>query len=281
MTVLMAERDIIIIEMVLLRVISAGKCMKRQFRNSYTVRYDEGDCYGLMKPAAFLRYMQDIAALDAEDAQLGGDGNWIIKRTVVSFAEPIPVHTPLSLQTYGLGFTRITAQRAYDARIVGREQARPVVAARSLWVYIDARGRPARLPERTAQIWLPDGPEAQIPDVPWPDFPTHAPTCVNYTVRFSDTDLMKHINNATYVEVLDNAAWEAYAQAGITPDTAEMQALDYTIEYQESARLGEQLEIQTWLDPFPRPGQQFTRLQQVVRNGTVLVKAYSNWLWRA
>ncbi len=37
--------------------------MKCQFYTQYTVRYDEGDCYGLMKPAAFVRYMQDIAAL--------------------------------------------------------------------------------------------------------------------------------------------------------------------------------------------------------------------------
>ena len=260
--------------------------MKRQFRQHYMVRYNESDCYGLMRPEAFLRYMQDIAFLDAGDAQLGGDGNWIIKKTFVSFTRPIPMHTQLELKTYGLGFTRITAQRAYDAYIsrndsVGQEQDKPVVAARSLWVYVDARGRPARLPERTAQIWLPDGPEPQIPDSPWPEFPARAPERVSYTVRFSDIDLMKHINNATYVEVLDNAGWEAYTKAGIRPDTAEMHALDYTIEYLDSVRLGEQLEIQTWLEPFPSPGQQFTRLQQVMRNDTLLVKARSSWLWRA
>ncbi|HTK05774.1 MAG TPA: acyl-ACP thioesterase domain-containing protein [Ktedonobacteraceae bacterium] len=253
--------------------------MKRQFRYHYTVRYDEGDCYGLMKPSTFLRYMQDIASLDAEDAQLGGDGFWVVKRTVVSFTAPVPVHTSLEVKTYGLGFTRITAQRAYDAHIVGQEQSRPVVAARSLWVYVDTRGRPTRLPERTAQIWLPDGPEPQIPDAPWPEFPQRAPERVNYTVRFSDTDLMKHINNATYIEVLDNAAWEAYAKAGITPDNAEMHVLSYEIEYLESARLGEQLEIHTWLEPVPGPGQQFTRLQQVMRNGTLLVKVRSRWQW--
>ncbi len=59
--------------------------MKRQFYTQYTVRYDEGDCYGLMKPAAFIRYMQDVAALDAEDVQLEGEGNWIVKRSVISF----------------------------------------------------------------------------------------------------------------------------------------------------------------------------------------------------
>ncbi len=145
--------------------------MKRQFYTQYTVRYDEGDCYGLMKPAAFVRYMQDIAALDAEDVQLEGEGNWIVKRSVISFAAPIPVHTPLSVKTYGIGFTRITAQRAYDGYLVGQEEGKPVASARTLWVYLDKRGRPARLPEKTAEIWLPDGPEAQISEMSWPAFP--------------------------------------------------------------------------------------------------------------
>lgn len=255
--------------------------MKRQFRSHYMIRYDEGDCYGFMKPAAFLRYMQDIASLDAEDAQLEGNGYWVVKRTVISFRAPVPVHKTLELVTYGLGFTRITAQRAYDARPVGQEENPPVVAARSLWVYIDPRGRPTRLPERTSQIWLPDGPESQIPDAPWMPFPQREPEPSTHIVRFSDTDVMKHINNATYVEVLDNAGWEAYARVGITPETATILALEYDIEYLESARLGDQLEIQTWLEPAaPVAGQEFTRLQQVTRNGAVFVRARSRWLWQ-
>jgi YbgC/YbaW family acyl-CoA thioester hydrolase len=251
--------------------------MKRQFRYRYMVRYDEGDCYGLMKPAAFLRYMQDIASMDAESVQLEGNGHWIVKRTVISFAKQVPVHTELELKTYGVGFTRITAQRAYDAHLPGQGEGELVVAARTLWVYLDQRGRPTRLPERTSEIWLPDGPEPQVPEVPWLAFPERAPERVEYIVRFSDTDVMKHMNNATYVEVLDNAAWEAYAKVGITPESVEMQVLDYDIEYLESARFGDTLEVQTWLEPLPVAGQVFTRLQQVTRNGSLLLRARSHW----
>jgi acyl-CoA thioesterase FadM len=90
--------------------------MNRQFHTTHTVRYDECDCEGLLTPAAFLRYMQEIAARDAEDAQLEGEGYWVIKRTVMNFVVPIPVHSRLTLKTYGTGFTRITAQRGYEAR---------------------------------------------------------------------------------------------------------------------------------------------------------------------
>ncbi len=42
--------------------------MNRQFRLTHTVRYNECDCRGVLTSAAFLRYMQEIAARDAEDA---------------------------------------------------------------------------------------------------------------------------------------------------------------------------------------------------------------------
>jgi acyl-CoA thioesterase FadM len=149
--------------------------MKRQFRQAHIVRYDECDCFGLLAPASFLRYMQEIASLDAEDARLSGEGNWIAKRTVISFAAPVQIHTTLELKTYGIGFTRITAQRGYEASVVGEDAGAPAISARTLWVYLDARGRPVRLPEGASEIWLPDGHAHQQREAPWPAFPQDAP----------------------------------------------------------------------------------------------------------
>ncbi len=140
--------------------------MRRQFCLTHTVRYDECNCDGVLTPAAFLRYMQDIAARDAGDVLLEGNGYWISKRTVISFATPIPIHARLELKTYGIGFTRITAQRGYEAHLVSAPQDEPLVSARTLWVYVDSHGRPVRLPERTAQIWLPDGGMPSSPFLP-------------------------------------------------------------------------------------------------------------------
>src|SRR5437660_9118000 len=89
--------------------------MNRQFCLIHTVRYDECNCDGVLTPVAFLRYMQDIASRDAEDAQLVGNGYWVIKRTMMSFASSIPLHATLELKTFGIGFSRITALRGYDA----------------------------------------------------------------------------------------------------------------------------------------------------------------------
>lgn len=254
--------------------------MRRELRHQYITRYDECDWYGFLTPAAFLRYMQDIAALDAEDVQLSGPGYWVVKRTLLSFAAPVQVHTPLDMKTFGMGFTRITAQRGYEARIAGEEQREPIISARTLWVYLDQRGRPTRMPEGAAEIWLPDGPQPQQPDAPWPAVPESTPHTGELTVRFSDTDSMKHMNNAAYVEALDDAAWAVYTNAGISPETATIHLRQYDIEYIDSARLDEHLTIETWFDPFPSAGSTFTRYQQIKREGVVLVRALSHWEWK-
>jgi acyl-CoA thioesterase FadM len=90
-----------------------------------------------------------------------------------------------------------------------------------------------------------------------------------------------HMNNATIVEKLDNAAWEAYATEEITIATARMDPLYYDIEYTGSPLLGDRLEIQTWFSPSPAPGHEFSRFQQMTREGKVVARAHSRWLWKA
>lgn len=254
--------------------------MRRQFCLTHTVRYDEGNRAGYLTPAAFVRYMQELASRDAEDAQLSGDGYWVVKRTVISFADAVPIHTALELRTYGIGFTRITAQRGYEAWRSGQTSGEPAITARTLWVYVDAQGHPARLPEETARTWLPDGPQPQQAEAPFPALPSREPEVTSAVVRFSTIDLAGHLNNASAVELLDDAGWEVYARSGLLSDRASSDILHYDIEYLDSPRFGEQLAIQTWLDPFPSADQPFSRYQQIVRADKVVLRAHSRWLWR-
>ena len=253
--------------------------MNRQFRLTHTVRYDECNCDGVLTPVAFARYMQDIASRDAEDSQLVGEGYWIIKRTKMSFSKSIPLHTSLELKTFGIGFSRITALRGYEARLANAPQDKPQASAQTLWVYVNSSGRPIRLPERTAEIWLPDGVLSPPPDQPFPAFPDHPPFTTSAVVKFSEIDLMSHLNNASVVEILDNAGWEALANSDITPTRARLTIRDYDIEYIDSPRCGEKLEIQNWFEPMPAPGQPFTRFQDMLRDGKTMVRACSRWLW--
>ena len=255
--------------------------MNRQFCLIHTVRYDECNCDGVLTPVAFLRYMQDIASRDAEDAQLVGEGYWVIKRTLMSFASSIPLHATLELKTYGIGFSRITALRGYEARQALTPRDEPLVSARTLWVYVNSSGRPVRLPERTAEIWMPDGVLSPQSEQPFPAFPEGLPVTTLAVVQFSEIDLMQHLNNASVVEILDNAGWEALASSGISPAGARFTIRHYDIEYGDSPYFGEHLEIQNWFEPFPTPGHEFTRFQHMIRGGKTMVRAHSRWFWEA
>ncbi|HET8911135.1 MAG TPA: acyl-ACP thioesterase domain-containing protein [Ktedonobacteraceae bacterium] len=253
--------------------------MTRQYCLTHTVRYDECNCDNFLTPAAFVRYMQNIASRDAEDAGLVTDGYWIVKRTIMSFARPIPMHSALEIKTFGLNFTRITAQRGYEARLAGSPHSEPLISAHSLWVYVDHNGRPARLPEGTAQIWQPDD-GATPPSLPaFPGLPDQSPITTSTHVHFSEIDLMQHLNNASSIEILDNAGWESLAKNEIVPGQARFTPLHYDVEYVDSPRFGEHLEIQSWFEPFPSPGQEFTRLQQITRAGKTMLRTRSHWFW--
>lgn len=250
--------------------------MRRRFGLTHTVRYDECNADGFLTPVAFLRYMQDLAARDAEDAKLAGDGFWVAKRTIITWNEQISIYTPLELQTYGLGFSRITAQRGYEAhRADGSEQA--LIQAHTLWVYLDVRGRPIRLPAETAQIWMPGELVAPQSVPAFPAFPTGEFESTLASVRFSDIDLMRHLNNASAVEILDNAMWEVAARRSISPETTIFVPIHYDVVYEESPRFGDELEVLTWLEPLPALNGTFAVFHQIKRGAKVMVRAHSLW----
>ena len=241
--------------------------MNPRFRHSYDVRFDEGNRDGLLTPAAALRYMQDIAGLDSEHARIVETGAWVAKRTVIAFARPIPARAHLDFETFAIGMTRITAQRAYEASIAGER----AITAHTLWVYLGDNGKPARIPEAAHAYWMSAGAQPQIKDPSFPPPPSALPTVAAYRVRFSDIDVYGHMNNAAYVAALDDAGWVAL------PDAREntLSPQHYDIEYMESALYGDELEIRTWWQSGETGERE--RTQQIWRGDTLIVRALSRW----
>jgi acyl-ACP thioesterase len=153
-----------------------------------------------MRLDAVARYLQDIGNDDAVDG-IGGDAAaWVVRRTTLQ-VEQFPVfREALTLTTWASGVGSRWAERS--TAIVGGDGA--AIQATALWVHVDLEtGRPKRLPADfdriygeaaagravTARLGHGDPPESLTPG-PWP-------------VRFSDFDVLGHVNNAVYWAVVE------------------------------------------------------------------------------
>ncbi|MEY2450552.1 MAG: hypothetical protein QOD92_126 [Acidimicrobiaceae bacterium] len=153
-----------------------------------------------MRLDAVARHLQDIAHDDGIDA-IGDDATaWVVRRTTLQ-VEQFPIFREgLKLSTWASGAGSRWAERRTS--ITGSEGGSIEVTA--VWVHVDlVTGRPKALPAdfdrlygeavggRTVSARLTHGgPPDGVDGVPWP-------------LRFSDFDVLGHVNNAVYWAVVE------------------------------------------------------------------------------
>ncbi len=250
--------------------------MGREFSARFAVRYDECGASGVLRPSAYLCYTQEVATLDARD--IGWAGNpWVIRRTRLLVNQPVRYPASLTVTTQAIGFARSLAQRTYS---FSDEAGQQVAEAQSLWVNLEPITlRPARIPTEMVALWFPAG-DAPTPSA-WP--PAAASPAHRHRMRvgYSLLDGQQHVNNARYLDLLDDAGWQALVAAGA--DLASLAAGGtlspslYDVEYYIPAGLDEQLSVDTWIEV--HTDSQFSRLQEVRRDQQLVARSYSLWQW--
>jgi acyl-CoA thioesterase FadM len=174
----------------------------------YRVRFDECAPDGVVRSSALLRYAQDVAWVHSE--RMGFDRAWYADRDlawVVRTAElailgPVELGETIELSTAVTGFRRVWARRRTEGR---RHDGRLVLWGHTDWVMTDVvRGLPGKVPpEFPAAFDVPPGPfePGRVPLPPAPDDAVrHASR-----VRPQDLDPMGHVNNAAYLDYLEEA----------------------------------------------------------------------------
>jgi acyl-ACP thioesterase len=172
----------------------------RRYTSSRRVRLGDVSPKGRLRLDAVARYLQDVAGDDGHDA-IGGEADpWVVRRTTIAVERFPLLREPLTLTTWASASGARWAERR--TAIVGDRGGRIETAA--LWVYVDLdSGRPKKL---TDAFWQHYGesvgdrkvharlthrdapPDGEV--VPWP-------------VRFSDFDVLGHVNNAVYWAVVE------------------------------------------------------------------------------
>lgn len=172
----------------------------RLFTRERRVRLGDASPAGRLRLDAVVRYAQDLARDDSREADLEFADAWVVRRTAIEVAQ-FPVYDEaLTLTTWCSGVGSRWADRRTS--IVGEGGGRVEVV--SLWVAVDpVTGRPRALgpsfaPQYgvsalgrivTARLHLAP-PPADATGAVWP-------------LRFTDFDVLGHVNNAAYWEPVE------------------------------------------------------------------------------
>jgi acyl-ACP thioesterase len=213
---------------------------------TYRVRFDEAGPNGLLRASGLLRYAQDIAWMHSD--ALGFDRAWyrerdlawLVRAAEVSVAAGIPMGATTAVSTEVVGYRKVWARRRAEFQVSGAHAASVLTD----WVLVDGRGRLTRLPDVFAQRF----PGSVVVDgllrVVLPAAPADAARR-SFDVRPHELDPMDHVNNAVYLDWLE----ESILASG--PDgAASLDALPrvYRLEYAASAAPGSTVETVTWGD---------------------------------
>ena len=219
----------------------------------YRIRFDECGADGLVRTSSLLRYAQDIAWIHSE--LLGFDRAWyasrglawVVRAMELAVLAPIPLGTVLELTTEVVGFRKVWARRRSEARIGGV----PVLWAHTDWVITDtARGLPGRVPAEIQAAFLAVPEPFQPGRVPLPPTPAGAITR-HLSARPQDVDPMGHVNNAAYVDYVEESLLAAGGVAALLPTAVPRRI---RLEYLVPATPGADLHAALWPEPVPGDG---------------------------
>lgn len=212
----------------------------RRLELDYRVRFDEAGPDGMLRSSGYLCYAQDLAWQHSEAAGLDRAWyatrglQWLVRAVRLEIASGVGYGETLRVSTEVIGWRRMWARR----RSTFHTAAGLVAVALTDWVLLNAAGRPVRVPEgvagRFADVRSFEAARVSLRKVGEPSLR------VGFTVRARDLDPLGHVNNAAYLDYVE----EALATAGGLPSLPR----SYVVEYLRGATLGEHLEATLWQD---------------------------------
>ena len=209
-----------------------------RFETTYRVRFDEAGADGLVRSSALLRYVQDIAWQHSEGAGFGRDWygerqlTWLVRSLQLDIAGAAPFGSSLTVSTEVVGFRRVWARRLSE--ITG-ENGRDVASVLIDWVLLGPGAAPTRVPveiERAFAVQIPTFAPFRVNA----DDPGEAAFRQRLTVARRDLDPLAHVNNAVYVEYMEEAV-EAAGGAEALASLPRSYRLEYLLPAEANAAL--------------------------------------------
>jgi acyl-ACP thioesterase len=214
----------------------------RPYRHVYRVRFDEAGVDGLLRASTLLRYVQDVAWVHSE--RLGFDRAWyeergiawLVRAAEVAVLGRIPMGASLELTTDVVGHRKVWARRRSEAYLDGQL----VGWIHTDWVLVDRRGALARIPPEIGAAFPNPVADFPIGRVDLGDRDGDGATERSFRVRAHELDPNGHVNNAAYVDWLEESIPDE--------DAARCLPRRYRLEYAAAAGPDGELAASTWPD---------------------------------
>jgi acyl-ACP thioesterase len=186
---------------------------------------------GRVRLDALARWAQDIAYADAEDVGLSQGAAWVIRRSRMCVRRFPRFGEQFELATFCSGLGRMWAERRTSIVRVGDDPEADEVELGTLWVHLDPRnGHPFPLTAEELAVWGETAADRHVTARLRHPAPEAVEGSTRWWFRATELDLAGHINNAAYLQPLE----EELLRDGDPP------SIDIEIEYRSPAQPGEQ-----------------------------------------
>ncbi len=208
----------------------------------YTIRGIELDATGAVSPGWFSRIFEhtrwQVFAMD-DYALRGLMEGGVARAGTFEYGEPLRYQDEVEIETWVARVGRTSFDFAH--RIIRLQDGVIAARARMTVVNLGPEG-PAPIDPVVATFVL-DEPAPAVR--PWPEGDRAQSWTRQWTVRPSDQDSFRHVNQARYVDYIDDTRWFAF-QAG-EPAGVEGRLAGLSVEYFRETRAGERVQMETWV----------------------------------
>jgi acyl-ACP thioesterase len=170
----------------------------RRFTQTRRVRLGDVNTGNRLRLDAVACYLQDVAGDDVDDAGLAGA--WVVRRTALAITRFPRYGEEVAITTFCSG----TGSRWAERRTIMLVDGEPVVDAVAIWVYVDQAGRPAPLEDRFFENYGEAAGSRRVSGRLRLPPPEDGLTPRRWPARATDFDVLGHMNNAAYWEVVED-----------------------------------------------------------------------------
>jgi YbgC/YbaW family acyl-CoA thioester hydrolase len=197
---------------------------------------------------------------------------------------PANAHDELEITTWTSNFARVRGGREY--RVSSASSHETLYTGITEWVYLDRRTlKPLAIPTHVAADFDSPGAPLQSYDAPHIEANNDIRHAVERTAEWHELDSMRHVNNAVYVDWLDDAVRATAESAGwSTSEWAErglhLRGEYYNLNYKQAAVAGDAPQISTHIEGIDG---RLCSISQVITTveGNELLTARCVYGWRA